>query len=99
LQTNFEHIKKKECIVEIYGLGYVGLPLAIKLAVSGFTVAGIDKDGTKIKRLNKLNLFGSELNLKEELQQSINSKKLSLIENPIKSELPKIVDSCSDFGS
>jgi len=94
LHTNFEQIQKKDCIIEIYGLGYVGLPLAIKLAVSGFTVTGIDKDGTKIKRLNKLNLFGSELNLKEELQQSINSKKLSLTENPIKSELPKIAIIC-----
>jgi len=86
LQKNFEKIQKKECIVEIYGLGYVGLPLAIKLAVSGFTVAGIDKDGTKIKRLNKLNLFGSELNLKEELQQSINSKKLSLTNSSTNSD-------------
>jgi len=94
LHTRFEQIQKKECIVEIYGLGYIGLPLAIRLAVSGFTVTGIDKDGAKIKRLNNLDLFESELNLKEELQQSINSKKLSLTDNSTKSELPKIAIIC-----
>jgi len=94
LQTDFEQIQKKDCIVEIYGLGYVGLPLAIRLAISGFKVTGIDKDGEKIKRLNNLHLFESELNLKEELKQSINSKNLSLSECSTKSDLPRIAIIC-----
>ena len=94
MQTNFDQIQKKECTIEIYGLGYVGLPLAIRLAMSGFTVTGIDKNDTKIKRLKNLELFESELNLKEELQQSINSKNLSLVENSTESELPKIAIIC-----
>jgi len=90
LQTNFEKIQEKDCIIEIYGLGYVGLPLAVRLAISGFNVTGIDKDLTKIKRLENLELFESELNLKEEFLQSIKSKSLSLSGIPTRTELPKI---------
>jgi len=90
LEKKIEQIQKKECVVEIYGLGYVGLPLAIRLAMSGFNVIGIDKDLTKIKRLKNLELSESELNLKEEFLQSINSKNLSLSEIPTRSEFPKI---------
>jgi len=90
MQKKIEQIQKKECVVEIFGLGYVGLPLAIRLAMSGFNVIGIDKDLTKIKRLKNLELFESELNLKEEFLQSINSNNLSLSETPTRSEFPKI---------
>jgi UDP-N-acetyl-D-glucosamine dehydrogenase len=77
-------------VIEIYGLGYVGLPLAIGLAISGLMVTGIDKDIVKIKRLKNLELFESELNLEEELSQSINSKNLSLVNLPYKSEQTKV---------
>ena len=94
MQTNFEQIQKKDCIIEIYGLGYVGLPLATRLSISGFNVTGIDKDLTKVKRLKNLDLFESELNLKEELFQSISSKNLSLSEVSTRSELIKIAIIC-----
>jgi UDP-N-acetyl-D-glucosamine dehydrogenase len=38
--------------VGILGLGYVGLPLAVEFARSGFSVTGIDTDAAKIARLN-----------------------------------------------
>ena len=87
---NIDKVNSRNIIIEIFGLGYVGLPLAIRFATSKFTVIGIDKDERKIKRLNNLDLFESELNLKEELQQSIDSKNLELVEIPTYSELPKI---------
>ncbi len=38
--------------VAVVGLGYVGLPLAIEIAKSGYKVVGIDNDEAKIKVLN-----------------------------------------------
>ena len=90
MQSSFEKIQKKECLIEVYGLGYVGLPLAIKLAAFGFKVRGIDKDQGKIKRLTNLELFESELNLKEELTHTINSQNLTFSDKAIESEFPKI---------
>ena len=39
--------------VSIIGLGYVGLPLAVAAAKSGYTVIGIDLDEDKVDRINK----------------------------------------------
>ena len=36
----------------VIGLGYVGLPLAVEMAQSGFRVTGIDIDGSKVESLN-----------------------------------------------
>lgn len=46
-------IKKKKAIIGIIGLGYIGLPLALRFAEVGFDVVGIDIDSKKIKMLNK----------------------------------------------
>ncbi|MCS7250164.1 MAG: nucleotide sugar dehydrogenase [candidate division WOR-3 bacterium] len=48
-----EKILKKEAIVGIIGLGYVGLPLAIAIGESGFKVIGIDVDKNKVNKVNK----------------------------------------------
>jgi len=37
----------------IIGLGYVGLPLAVELAETGFTVYGIDKSTDKVDAVNR----------------------------------------------
>ena len=42
-------ISNKNTKICIIGLGYVGLPLAIKLAKKGFKVYGFDNDERKIK--------------------------------------------------
>lgn len=46
-------IKKKEALIGIIGLGYVGLPLAREFLRKNFTVIGFDIDEEKIKKLNK----------------------------------------------
>ncbi|MBT3275403.1 MAG: nucleotide sugar dehydrogenase [Spirochaetales bacterium] len=46
-------IEKKQAIVAIVGLGYVGLPLASSFRNGGFKVVGFDIDGTKIEQLRQ----------------------------------------------
>ena len=48
-----EKIEKREAIVGIIGLGYVGLPLAIHFGQQGFKVLGFDVDERKIDMLLK----------------------------------------------
>ncbi len=44
-------ISEKKARVSILGLGYVGLPLAIRFAEAGFSVLGIDADEGKVQSL------------------------------------------------
>ncbi|MEW6556236.1 MAG: nucleotide sugar dehydrogenase [Elusimicrobiota bacterium] len=46
-----EKIERKEAVVCVIGLGYVGLPLAILFAKSGFKTIGLDIDSKKITAL------------------------------------------------
>jgi UDP-N-acetyl-D-glucosamine dehydrogenase len=48
-----QRIKSKETPVGIIGLGYVGLPLAIRFAEEGFSVVGFDMDSVKVTSLNR----------------------------------------------
>lgn len=46
-------IESREAIVAVYGLGYVGLPLALRFAEVGVRVIGFDIDLAKIEQLNR----------------------------------------------
>jgi len=46
-------IKKKSALIGVFGLGYVGLPLALNFTEVGFKVIGFDTDNEKIKKLKK----------------------------------------------
>jgi UDP-N-acetyl-D-glucosamine dehydrogenase len=45
--------ESREARIAIIGLGYVGLPLAVAFAESGYRVTGIDLDARKIDALNR----------------------------------------------
>ena len=45
-------IQKREAVVAVYGLGYVGLPLALRFVEAGFTTIGFDTDADKVTKLN-----------------------------------------------
>lgn len=47
-----EKISKKEIIVGVVGLGYVGLPLAVEKAKAGFKTIGFDVQEEKVKLVN-----------------------------------------------
>jgi len=51
-QQLLEKINRREARVAIYGLGYVGLPLALRFVEAGFAVTGFDVDVGKVARLN-----------------------------------------------
>lgn len=40
------------CVVGVFGLGYVGLPLALRFAEAGVRVVGFDVDSAKVEALN-----------------------------------------------
>ena len=48
-----EKIKKKEAIIGIIGLGYVGLPLVIEFCRAGFKVVGFDTNEEKVEVLRQ----------------------------------------------
>ena len=89
MKNLLEKIKNKSCIIEIFGLGYIGFPLAIKLASNGFKVIGVDINSERINRLKKNELLDSEEQLKKEFIEC-RKKNLSLSEEPKESQLPKI---------
>lgn len=46
-------LKNKSAHMAVLGLGYVGLPLAVVFAESGFKVTGIDPIASKVNQINK----------------------------------------------
>ena len=87
LQLTSQKTKSKNIEIHIFGLGYVGLPLAVRLAISNWNVIGIDVNSQRIERLKQNNLMESELILKKEFIESLNQGRLTLT-----TELPKITD-------
>lgn len=89
MEKLLESVRNKKCIVEIFGLGYVGFPLAVRLASNGFNVRGIDVNHERIKRLENNELLDSEIILKNEFIKC-RKEKLFLSVESAKTELPKI---------
>src|SRR5207244_12478498 len=48
-----DRIQSRQARTGVVGLGYVGLPLAVELARSGFTTTGIDLDVRKINAITR----------------------------------------------
>jgi len=55
LQETLEQIKNNSFLIEIYGLGYVGFPLSVRLSKSGKKVKGIDINKNRLKNYLKKN--------------------------------------------
>lgn len=48
-----EKIKSKQAHIYVIGLGYVGLPLAVEFARTGFPVIGLDVDESKVEKIKR----------------------------------------------
>ena len=80
----FTKYQKKDKKIGIIGLGYVGLPLAIRFSEVGFKVIGFDIDDSKVKMLNKCDSRGGAVSKGAcppgiPLQGSKSNKKLMVI--------------------
>lgn len=84
-----EKIKNRECVIEVFGLGYVGFPLAVRLATNGFNVIGIDVNNDRVSRLEKNELLDSEISLKDEFIKC-RERNLTLSTKSSKKDLPKV---------
>lgn len=60
-------IKDRSAVIGIYGLGYVGLPLALRFAEEGFKVLGFDIDPAKVKALGEGRSYIEHIKLKKPL--------------------------------
>ena len=68
--------------IEIFGLGYVGFPLAVRLATAGLNVIGIDVNSQRIERLKNNDLMDSEIHLKNEFLECREKNHLKLAMEP-----------------
>ena len=53
LKQLMARLQDRSAVICIVGLGYVGLPLALRYAAEGFRVLGIDIDAAKVATLNR----------------------------------------------
>lgn len=51
MKNLLSNLKSKKSVIGIVGLGYVGLPLALRFAEEGFSVLGFDIDDFKIRKI------------------------------------------------
>ena len=58
-------LKNKEAVIGIVGLGYVGLPLALRYAEIGYKVVGFDIDETKIGFINRGESYIKHINAED----------------------------------
>lgn len=73
-------IEKKEIIVGVVGLGYVGLPLAVEKAKAGFKTIGFDISAERVKMVNEgHNYIGDVVN--EDLLELVSSGMLRATSN------------------
>ena len=60
-QSLLKKIQNHQARIAIIGLGYVGLPLAVAFAKSGFSVTGIDVDAAKVDAINRGDSYISDI--------------------------------------
>jgi UDP-N-acetyl-D-glucosamine dehydrogenase len=71
-----EKIQRREAVVGVVGLGYVGLPLAVLQAKTGYRVFGIDEVRGKVERVNRGENYILDVD-DAELRQAIGSGRLT----------------------
>jgi len=75
-----ELIEQRKAQVVIVGLGYVGLPLAVSAAKSGFNVTGIDMQKSKVDMINKGENYIRDVD-NSDLKDVVKARKLKAIDN------------------
>ena len=71
-----EKIKDRSAKIGVVGLGYVGLPLAVLQAKTGFSVIGIDEVAEKVDLVNQGNNYILDVS-DTELREVVENKRLT----------------------
>ena len=90
LEKTLSEINLKSVSIEIYGLGYVGFPLSVRLASNNLKIIGIDINSDRIERLENNELMDSEINLESEYLKCRNKNRIKLQKFPEESSDSKI---------
>lgn len=69
-------IEKREIVVGVVGLGYVGLPLAVEKAKAGYKTIGFDVQQSKVEMVNKAQNYIGDV-VDSDLKELVDSKMLS----------------------
>ena len=75
-QILIQKLKDKSAHMAVLGLGYVGLPLAVVFAESGFKVTGIDPIASKVDQINQGKSYILDIE-DEQINKLVQSGKLS----------------------
>ena len=78
LHESQSDVESRLARVEVFGMGYIGFPLSVRVSSARFHVTGIDTNPDKIKRLTESRLCNSELKLKSAFLENRRSGYLSL---------------------
>lgn len=71
-----DKIQNKTAKVGVIGLGYVGLPLALEFAKSGFRVTGFEVDDSKVKKILQEKSYIGDVST-ESLSKQVREKRLT----------------------
>ncbi|QYY42551.1 nucleotide sugar dehydrogenase [Aneurinibacillus thermoaerophilus] len=75
-----EKFNKREAVIGVVGLGYVGLPLAVEKAKAGFNVIGFDVQKNKVDMVNQgINYIGDVVD--DDLRRIVQNQKLKATNN------------------
>jgi UDP-N-acetyl-D-glucosamine dehydrogenase len=74
-ETLLDRLNRRQAVIGIVGLGYVGLPLAVEFAESGLNVIGVDVSADKVTRLNRADSYIGDIP-SERLRPLVESGKL-----------------------
>jgi UDP-N-acetyl-D-glucosamine dehydrogenase len=67
--------RKREAVLGVIGMGYVGLPLALAAAAAKYRVIGFDIDPKKVDRINDGNSYLKHIG-SEQIAKAVNEKRL-----------------------
>jgi UDP-N-acetyl-D-glucosamine dehydrogenase len=71
-----EKIRSRSAVIGVVGLGYVGLPLAVLQAKTGYRVYGVDEVPEKVERVNRSENYISDVD-DNDLHQVVSTQRFS----------------------
>jgi UDP-N-acetyl-D-glucosamine dehydrogenase len=88
-----DKIRNRSARVGVIGLGYVGLPLAVEFAKSGFDVTGFDVDESKVEQINAGRSYILDVKT-EDVKSTVNAGRLRATANMSHLSEMDVIDIC-----